>query len=316
MHDSDSGSSASRCSMTTSVPGGCDSLGAMRRRVAASLVLAATLLGACSEGDPTGVETLSTLDAVPAVASMGIDVIEALPHDPGAFTQGLVLDGEVLYESIGGYGSSALMELTRPEVVPEGVPEGVPDSSYTVARRVPVDEEYFAEGLALVDDRLIQLTWKEETAFVYDIESLEVVDEYSYDGQGWGMCFQADEERLVMSDGSNTLTFRDPDTFEETGSVDVTLDGDSLTSLNELECVGGTVYANVWKSDHIAVIDPTDGAVTATIDASDLVAENTGGDVLNGIAYDEATDTFLITGKLWPTMYRVRFLAPDATGPL
>ena len=278
----------------------------MWRKLIVSLALP-VLLGACSEGSESGVETLSTLDAASITPVLEVEVIEQFPHDPSSFTQGLLLDGPTMYESIGRYGSSALIELQEPELAPDGQPS----SGYTAERRTPVDEEYFAEGLALVDDRLVQLTWKAGTAFVYDIETLEVIDEYSYEGEGWGLCLQtgrgSDADRLVMSNGSDMLTFRDPDTFEELGDVDVTLDGVALASLNELECVDGTIYANVWQSTDIAVIDAETGEVTALIDAGHLAAENSG-DVLNGIAYDEASDTFLITGKLWPNMYRVRFV--------
>ena len=282
----------------------------MRLQPAVLLVLTGSLLAACSGGDSPGIDTVSTIDKSSTTPVLAVDIIEALPHDPASFTQGLALDGETMFESIGRYGGSALIELAEPEPVPGGTA----DPGFVASRRVPVDAAFFAEGLAVVEDRLIQLTWKEGTAFVYDAESLEVVDEFSYEGEGWGLCYQDEEERLVMSDGSATLTFRDPDTFEELGSVEVTLDETDLASLNELECVGDMVYANVWKSDHIAVINPADGAVTAVIDASGLVAENPGADVLNGIAYDEATDTFLVTGKLWPTMYRLRFVKPEPPG--
>lgn len=282
--------------------GGVTAWIAMGRKPLLAMLALTLALAACSNDDPTGAETIAA--RTDEVAALQIEVLEEVPHDPGAFTQGLVFDGETLYESIGRYGASALVESGQPDPASEGVPP----SSYIASRRVPVDDRYFAEGLALVDDRLIQLTWKEETAFVYDTDSLASVDEYAYEGEGWGLCFQDDEDRLVMSDGSDTLTFRDPETFEETGHVDVRVDGEPLFELNELECVGDEVYANVWMTDHIALIDPETGDVTALIDTSEAVAANEGADVLNGIAYDAATDTFLITGKLWPTMYRVRFV--------
>jgi glutaminyl-peptide cyclotransferase len=175
-----------------------------------------------------------------------------------------------------------------------------------------VDDEYFAEGLALVDDHLVQITWKEGTAFVYDAETFDVIDELTYAGEGWGLC--SDGERLVMSDGSATLTFRDPESFEATGRVEVTLDGGAVERLNELECVGDRVYANVYQTDRIVEIDPSTGAVTAVIDAAELTTAETNPDhdVLNGIAYDPATESFWLTGKWWENRYRVQFVPRTA----
>lgn len=279
----------------------------MWRRPALLVVGIALLVGACSGDPPAASDTLSTAGQT-AATTLEVEVLEQLAHDPTSSTQGLLLNGATIYESTGTYGGSSLIELHEPELSADGAT----DSGFVASRRVPVGEDYFAEGLALVDDRLVQLTWKEETAFVYDLDTLEVIDEYDYDGEGWGLCLQTGlqtgSDRLVMSDGSDTLTFRDPDTFEETGTVDVRLDGVALPDLNELECVDDHVYANVWRTEHIVVIDPESGEVTAVIDAGELVAENEGADVLNGIAYDEAGDTFLVTGKLWPSMYRVRFV--------
>jgi glutaminyl-peptide cyclotransferase len=177
-----------------------------------------------------------------------------------------------------------------------------------VLQAVELDPDLFGEGLALVDDRLIQLTWQDGTALVYKADDLDLIDEWSYDGEGWGLCY--DGERLVMSDGSSTLFFRDPDTFEVIGSVDVTAEGEPVSRLNELECVDGRVWANVYKTDLIIEIDPENGEVTSSVDASGLLPadEADAADVLNGIAYDPADDRFLITGKLWPTLYVVRFV--------
>ena len=147
--------------------------------------------------------------------------------------------------------------------------------------------------------------------FVYDLRTFEIAGEYTYDGEGWGLCHDGD--RLVMSDGSADLTFRDPATFEETGSVTVTLDGDDVGELNELECVGDRVYANVWHTDTILEIDAASGEVLTVVDASALAAQldppAAGTEaVLNGIAHDPDTDTFWLTGKLWPQMFQVRFV--------
>jgi glutaminyl-peptide cyclotransferase len=222
------------------------------------------------------------------------EVVRTMPHDTAAFTQGYVLDGDRLFESTGQYGESSLRE------VHPGTGE--------VRRSVPVGADYFAEGLELVDDRLVLLTWQEQTAFVYDPATFEVVGQLGYEGEGWGLCRL--DDRLVMSDGSDQLTFRDPVTFEPLGTVPVRDQDDPVDDLNELECVDGEVWANVWQTDRIVRIDPITGAVLANVDASGLLseAERAGADVLNGIAHVDGTDRFLLTGKYWPTVFEVRFV--------
>jgi glutamine cyclotransferase len=223
-----------------------------------------------------------------------VKVLSTRPHDPEAFTQGLVLQGGTLYESTGLYGKSSLRE--------------VDPKTGAVKRKVAVPAEYFAEGLALVGDRLLQITWKEEKALVYDRAGFKPAGEFRYDGEGWGLC--SDGTRLVMSDGSDRLTFRDPKTFAVLSILNVTLAGKPANQLNELECVDGTIYANVWQTDDILRIDPRDGRVTAVVDASGLLTPEERGktDVLNGIAWNPVTKTFLITGKLWPKMFEVQFV--------
>jgi glutaminyl-peptide cyclotransferase len=177
-----------------------------------------------------------------------------------------------------------------------------------VLRRLDVPAPVFAEGLALVGTRLFQITWKHETVYTYDRDTFKKGPTFPYSGEGWGLCHNGQE--LVMSDGSARLTFRGPETFRVMREVVVREAGRPVDQLNELECVGPHVYANVWMTDRIVRIDPKTGAVTATIDASNLLpsAERYGTDVLNGIAHDPANDTFLITGKLWPKLFRVRFV--------
>ncbi|HEX7096659.1 MAG TPA: glutaminyl-peptide cyclotransferase [Acidimicrobiales bacterium] len=232
--------------------------------------------------------------AVGGVERLRVEVLERLAHDPGSFTQGLELDGDTLYESAGLYGESSVrvVDPARGEV----------------RHRVDLDDQYFGEGLTKIDDTLVVLTWREGTAFVLDATTLEERARHRYDGEGWGIC--DDGRRLVMSDGTSTLRFRDRTSFAEVSHVDVTLDGRPVVNLNELECVGDDVYANVWQTDTLVRIDPATGRVTATIDASGLLdeAERAGADVLNGIAYDASTDTFLLTGKHWPALFRVRFV--------
>jgi glutaminyl-peptide cyclotransferase len=215
-------------------------------------------------------------------------------HDASAYTQGLVWDGDRLWESAGLYGSSSLRE--------------VDPASGEVRHKVDVPPKFFAEGLAQVGDRLIQLTWQEGKAFVYRVPSLEKIAEFTYSGEGWGLCY--DGKRLVMSDGSDRLTFRDPQTFAPLGEVHVRLSGTPVNRLNELECVDGVVYANVWLEDTIYRIDPRSGEITAVIDASGLLTpeERPQADVLNGIAWNPVKKVFLITGKQWPEMFEAVFV--------
>ncbi|MDE0653293.1 MAG: glutaminyl-peptide cyclotransferase [bacterium] len=229
-----------------------------------------------------------------------IVVVGELLHSPTAFTQGLEISDGRLYESTGARAdrASTLRELHR--------------DTGDVLRLHEITEDVFAEGITFVDDRIYQLTWKDEVAFVWDPEPEEFaeLERFEYEGQGWGLCYNG--HVLVMSDGSAELHFRDPVTFERAGNpVLVTLEGEELPSLNELECVGEYVWANVWQTDLIVRIDPVTGRVLAIADASDLgqPRPDDPNAVLNGIAWDPDTETFLVTGKDWPAMYEIYFEA-------
>lgn len=227
------------------------------------------------------------------------EVLSIRPHDPEAFTQGLLIEDGRLFESTGRYGSSTLRELDP--------------ATGAVLRIVAVDDSLFAEGLALVGDRLVMLTYQEGTAIVFESDSFEAVGEFSYPTEGWGLCF--DGQRLVMSDGTPTLVFRDPRTFAEIDRLTVTLGGESVERINELECVDGEIWANIWQTDLIYRIDSTNGNVTGVVDASGLLTEPLDEDaaVLNGIAFDETSGSWLVTGKLWPSMFEVRFVPVGTT---
>lgn len=251
--------------------------------VQARLMVTATLLlltvGACG-GSPAELLT--------------VKVVAQYPHDSGAFTQGLLLAEGRLYESTGLVGRSSLREVR--------LDDGV------VLMQHDVPPPYFAEGLALVGDELLQLTWQHGTLLRYDRATFEPRGQTSYEGEGWGLCY--DGEALWMSDGSATLTKRDAHSFAPLGSVEVKLAGKPLTQLNELACVNGLVYANIWLRDEIARIDPGSGRVTGVIDAGALrttLGITANDAVLNGIAYDADRDLFLVTGKLWPALFAVRF---------
>ncbi|WP_433557015.1 glutaminyl-peptide cyclotransferase [Pseudonocardia xinjiangensis] len=229
----------------------------------------------------------------PGTPELRTEVLAELPHDPAAFTQGLELAGGSLYEGTGLAGQSQLRELDP--------------VTGAVRRSVPLPRQLFGEGITVVGDRIWQLTWRDHVVLEWDRNTFTLLREVPLTGEGWGLCH--DGGRLVRSDGTNRLHFQDPTTFAETGSVAVTLDGQPVTQLNELECVDGQVYANVWQTDRIVRIDPGTGNVTAVIDASGLLTpeQRSHTDVLNGIA-SLGNGEFLITGKLWPTTFRVRFV--------
>ena len=229
-----------------------------------------------------------------APESLYARVVQSFVHDSQAFTQGLLVANGKLYESTGLYGHSTVRRVD--------ILSGRVESSASLG------PGYFGEGLARVGEWLVQLTWREETAFVWNMNTLQKEREFTYTGEGWGLCF--DDRSLIMSDGSDRLTFRDPETFAVTHQVQVNLSGAPLASLNELECGGGVVYANVWRTNTIVRIDAQSGNVTAMIDASNLLtpAERQRADVLNGIAAIPGTNRFLITGKFWPKVFEVEFV--------
>jgi glutaminyl-peptide cyclotransferase len=235
------------------------------------------------------------------VERLGVRVIRRYPHQRDAFTQGLVWHDGDLYESTGmlGHSSLRLVEL----------------ETGTVLRRRDDDPTLFAEGLALAGDLLYQITWHDGRALVFRRADFAPIREHSYEGEGWGLCY--DGASLVMSDGSDQLFFRDPETFAVRRAVRVTFEGKSMDRLNELECAAGEVWANVWLKDTIVRIDPRDGRVIAVVDASGLLTadERRGTDVLNGIAWMPESGHFLVTGKYWPWLFEVEFERPHPASP-
>lgn len=225
----------------------------------------------------------------------GYRVINTFPHDPQAFTQGLVyLDG-VLYESTGLRGQSSVRRVEL--------------STGRVVDKRSVLPLYFAEGLTVKDDRVFQLTWTSGLGFVYDRETLNLVREFRYGGEGWGMTH--DGTSLIVSDGSSTLYFWDPETFRESRRMTVRDSRGRVEDLNELEYIDGEIYANVWMTDRIARISPETGRVSSWIDLSGLLPpEQRSGreDVLNGIAYDAEGKRLFVTGKLWPKVFEIELV--------
>ena len=233
------------------------------------------------------------LGAAGEAPSIEYRVAAEYPHDPGAFTQGLVFHGGSMYESTGLRGRSSLRKVDL--------------GTGRVVRKRRLSDRLFAEGLSLVDDELYQLTWTSGRAFVLRLKDFSLVREYRYAGEGWGLAY--DGVRLVMSDGSATLRFRDPDTFRIEREVEVREGTRAIDALNELEFVEGALFANIWRSDRVARIDPESGAVTGWLDLSPIAdGERRAGevDVANGIAWDGRR--LYVTGKLWRSVYGLELL--------
>lgn len=226
---------------------------------------------------------------------MTYEVLNVFPHDPQAFTQGLVFYEGYLYESTGLYGRSSLRQVDL--------------ETGEVLRKVDLSEEYFAEGLVLYKDRFFQLTWREGIGFIYDLDEFSLLDQFDYQTEGWGLTH--DGEHLIMSDGTDNLYFLDPNTLQITETVEVTFMGEEIVRLNELEYIRGEIYANIWRTDYIVRIDPTTGDVLGWIDLRGILPEalrTSETDVLNGIAYDQESGRLFVTGKFWPELYEIRLL--------
>jgi glutaminyl-peptide cyclotransferase len=257
-------------------------------RVRSIVLLVATLL--------LGPLAVTAQEASPVAAiapTFGYRVVTEYPHDRRAFTQGLAYVDGVLYEGTGLYGESTLRRVDL--------------ETGEVQQAVRLSEEYFGEGIAVLGDRIYQLTWKNGVCVVVDRETFELQDAFTYQTEGWGLT--TDGERLIMSDGTNRLFIRDPETFAELDTIDVYDGARAIWNLNELEVVDDEIWANVWQTDLIARIDPETGQVTGWIDLTGLLSEKGrqrhSVDVLNGIALDPETDRLFVTGKLWPKLFEI-----------
>jgi glutamine cyclotransferase len=268
-------------------------------------IIASTLLCLCAGCDRHPAASAPVAQQAQAPSSIGLEhppkgqvwqytyeIVNTFPHDRNAFTQGLVfLDGKLI-ESTGLVGRSTLREVNL--------------TNGAVLRQVQVPR-FFAEGLAVLGGKAYQLTWQAHKGFVYDEATFHLEREFSYTGEGWGLA--TDGQWLILSDGTAQIRFLDPTTFKVGRTIQVTLRGQPVDQLNELEYIRGEIFANVWHSDLVMRIDPDSGAVTSEIDFTGLLPpgdydNNT--DVLNGIAYDSADDRLFVTGKLWPKLFQVR----------
>lgn len=261
----------------------------------ATLLAIALALAACAK-QPESVPATPKLAGSatePAPIRYTYEVVRSWPHDPRAFTQGLVFRNGELLESTGLNGESSLREVD--------IKTGRP------LKQITVPQQYFAEGLAVLGSHAYQLTWQNHKGFIYDVDTFRQEAEFAYTGEGWGLA--TDGKELILSDGTNKIRFLDPKTFEVTHSIDVTYNGRPVVRLNELEWIKGEIFANVWQTDVIERIDPATGHVVGEIDFSGLLAPQDHGpetDVLNGIAYDPVGDRLFITGKKWSKMFEVR----------
>ena len=250
--------------------------------------------------DPYPVATVASDTAVltPSIPRYTYQIINIYPHDPNAFTQGLVYEDGVFYEGTGLYGQSS---LRRVDV-----------ASGEVQQTISLDEQYFGEGIVTWQDRIVQITWRENKGFVYDKSSFELRQEFDYPTEGWGITH--DGQKLIMSDGTATLYFWDPETLAEIGRLDVFDERGPVMRLNELEYVEGEVWANIWQTDFIARIDLATGQVVGWIDLTgllDTAVVTQQVDVLNGIAYDDANQRLFVTGKLWPQLYEIELVLAE-----
>lgn len=230
-----------------------------------------------------------------ATVFLQYEIIDVFPHDPKAFTQGLVWKDGFLYEGTGLYGSSSLRKT---------------DFKYgRILKQHNLPEDFFGEGITIFEDKIYQLTWKGQIGFIYDLETFQLLETFFYEHEGWGITHNG--ESLIISDGSSVVRFIDPLTMEEIRQVEVHEKQKLIDRINELEYIQGKIFANIWQTDKIAIINPESGEISSWLDLSsikDLLDTNQKIDVLNGIAYDSNNNELFITGKLWPKMFKIKII--------
>jgi glutamine cyclotransferase len=272
----------------------------MQKRLISLIWLLAVGLAACTNATITPVVTLTpTVEKTPTptkivgISNYSYTIVQQLPHDMSAFTEGLTFKDGNLYESNGQNGLSDLRILDL--------------NKGTIKNKVNLGNEYFGEGMTILNGKIFQLTWVNNKGFIYDANSLELLGEFQYTGEGWGLT--NDGLSLIMSNGSNAITYLNPETFQIQKVIYVYDKGAPVYSINELEYVKGEIYANIWHSDKVVQIDPELGEIIGWIDLTGLrskEAEQNQEAVLNGIAYDPANDRLFVTGKLWPTIFEIK----------
>jgi glutaminyl-peptide cyclotransferase len=253
------------------------------------LVAGAFVIGA---GAANGGRSAATQKAEQSIPILDAKILHVYPHDPHAFTQGLEYFDGFLYESTGETGQSSLRKVDL--------------ETGKVMQKTDLGPEYFGEGLTIFRGKIYQLTWLSKIGFVYDLKTFRKLRDFHYYGEGWGLAHDA--SNLILSDGTNTLRYINPETFEVVRTLEIYAGKEAVTNLNELECIGNDIYANVWHANRIARIDARTGQVRDWIDLSALAEkEQTGPEaVLNGIAYDSARHRFFVTGKNWAHLFEVR----------
>ncbi len=222
------------------------------------------------------------------------ETVGSYNHDADAFTQGLVWHDQRLFESTGQYGHSTLREVEL--------------ETGKVIRKIDLNERFFGEGIAILNDRVFQVTWRENRAFQYDLETFEKQKKFKYPGEGWGLTH--DGTSLILSDGTPVIRFLDPETFEEQKRITVTSDRGLIKNLNELEYVDGAIFANIWQTGIIVRFDANSGTVLNWIDTRDILGPRVAPGVMNGIAWIEERQSFLLTGKNWPLLFEVKVDCP------
>jgi glutamine cyclotransferase len=225
------------------------------------------------------------------------NVVHVYPHDSNAFTQGLVFENGTLYEGTGLYGQSTLRRVQL--------------ETGNVLQVHSLSSEYFGEGITIFDDKIIQLTWQSRKGFIYDKHTFSLLQEFNYTTEGWGITH--DGSQLIMSDGTATLHFLDPETYQQTRQIEVQDNGRPVTRLNELEYIQGDIYANIWLEKKIAIINPQTGQVKAWIDLSGIYNQpvSDSDNVLNGIAYDAIEDRLFVTGKRWSQLFEIKLVSSE-----
>ncbi len=259
--------------------------------------LAFLAASACSPGGPPVVDT----PAAPVTPAYGFEVAATYPHDPKAFTEGLLIQDGQLYESTGMEGTSWVRKVDL--------------QTGAVQQQYDVDKQYFGEGIVVWDDRIITLTWRGQKGFILDRATLAPKGEWTYGGEGWSLT--RDDKQIFMSDGTSQIRKLDPVTLKEAGRIDVKLNGRPIDQINELEFIKGEIWANIFQTDRIVRIDPATGNVVGVVYLGGIMPleERRKVDVLNGIAYDKATDKIYVTGKYWPKLFEITIKDPANAKP-